>query len=113
MPTALVNVREAAARLGVHENTIRNWEAKGILRAIHLPGSITGDSSFARLKEWRAKCARTWRRLTKVTSSNQVARSAAISFTATSKPSRHCKDRFRRASSSRIPAGRRAFFSRH
>lgn len=39
MPTALVNVREAAARLGVHENTIRNWEAKGILRAIHLPGS--------------------------------------------------------------------------
>ncbi len=39
MPTTLVNVREAAARLGVHENTIRNWEAKGILRAIHLPVS--------------------------------------------------------------------------
>jgi len=39
MPAILINVREAAARLGVHENTIRNWEAKGILRAIHLPGS--------------------------------------------------------------------------
>ena len=39
MPATLINVREAAARLGVHENTIRNWEAKGILRAIHLPGS--------------------------------------------------------------------------
>jgi uncharacterized protein YjcR len=34
-----MNVREAAARLGVHENTIRNWESKGILRAIHLPVS--------------------------------------------------------------------------
>lgn len=39
MPTTLVNVREAAARLGVHENTVRNWESKGILRAIHLPVS--------------------------------------------------------------------------
>jgi DNA-binding transcriptional MerR regulator len=34
-----LNVRETALRLGVHENTIRNWESKGILRAIHLPGS--------------------------------------------------------------------------
>ena len=39
MPAALINVREAAARLGVHENTIRNWEQRGILRAIHLPVS--------------------------------------------------------------------------
>ena len=39
MPATLINVREAAARLGVHENTVRNWEAKGILRAIHLPVS--------------------------------------------------------------------------
>jgi putative resolvase len=39
MPTTLVSVREAAARLGVHENTVRNWESKGILRAIHLPVS--------------------------------------------------------------------------
>jgi DNA-binding transcriptional MerR regulator len=39
MPTTLVNVREAAARLGVHENTVRNWESRGILRAIHLPVS--------------------------------------------------------------------------
>jgi hypothetical protein len=23
----------------VHENTVRNWEARGILRAVHLPGS--------------------------------------------------------------------------
>lgn len=39
MPVTLINVREAAARLGVHENTIRSWEQKGILRAIHLPVS--------------------------------------------------------------------------
>lgn len=35
----LLNVREAAARLGVHENTIRNWEAKGLLHAVRLPVS--------------------------------------------------------------------------
>lgn len=35
----LLNVRETARALGVHENTIRNWETRGILRAVHLPGS--------------------------------------------------------------------------
>jgi excisionase family DNA binding protein len=35
----LLNVRETARMLGVHENTIRNWEERGILRAVHLPGS--------------------------------------------------------------------------
>lgn len=35
----MLNVRQAAERLGVHENTIRNWEAKGVLRAARLPGS--------------------------------------------------------------------------
>jgi excisionase family DNA binding protein len=34
-----LGVRETAKRLGVHENTVRNWEAKGILRALKLPGS--------------------------------------------------------------------------
>jgi hypothetical protein len=34
-----LNVRETARALGVHENTVRNWEARGILRAVHLPGS--------------------------------------------------------------------------
>jgi hypothetical protein len=35
----LLNVRDTARALGVHENTIRNWEARGLLRAVHLPGS--------------------------------------------------------------------------
>jgi excisionase family DNA binding protein len=35
----LLNVRETAQALGVHENTIRNWEARGLLRAVRLPGS--------------------------------------------------------------------------
>jgi len=39
MATDLLNVRETADRLGVHENTIRNWQTKGLLRAIRLPGS--------------------------------------------------------------------------
>jgi excisionase family DNA binding protein len=34
-----LNVREAAARLGVHENTIRNWVDTGVLAAERLPGS--------------------------------------------------------------------------
>ena len=34
-----LNVRETARRLGVHENTVRNWEEKGLLRASKLPGS--------------------------------------------------------------------------
>ena len=35
----LLNVRDTARTLGVHENTIRNWEERGILRAVRLPGS--------------------------------------------------------------------------
>ncbi len=35
----LLNVRDTARALGVHENTIRNWESRGVLRAVHLPGS--------------------------------------------------------------------------
>jgi len=34
-----LSVRETARRLGVHENTVRNWESRGLLRAVHLPGS--------------------------------------------------------------------------
>jgi hypothetical protein len=35
----LLNVRDTARALGVHENTVRNWEARGLLRAVRLPGS--------------------------------------------------------------------------
>lgn len=34
-----MNVRETAKQLGVHENTVRNWEKSGILRGFKLPGS--------------------------------------------------------------------------
>jgi excisionase family DNA binding protein len=34
-----LSVRDTARALGVHENTIRNWERQGILRAVRLPGS--------------------------------------------------------------------------
>jgi excisionase family DNA binding protein len=34
-----LNVRETAQRLGVHENTVRNWQARGVLHGIKLPGS--------------------------------------------------------------------------
>ena len=44
----LLNVRETARALGVHENTVRNWERRGLLRAVRLPGSgfrrfVVGD----------------------------------------------------------------------
>lgn len=35
----LLTGRATASRLGVHENTLRNWEARGVIRAVHLPGS--------------------------------------------------------------------------
>ena len=34
-----LNVRETAEQLGVHENTVRNWHARGVLHGIQLPGS--------------------------------------------------------------------------
>lgn len=34
-----LNVRQASQALGVHENTIRNWERQGVLHGIRLPGS--------------------------------------------------------------------------
>lgn len=37
--TEFMNVRDAAKRLGVHENTVRNLEGRGELKAVRLPGS--------------------------------------------------------------------------
>src|ERR1700680_427588 len=34
---SLVRVSEAAHELGVHDNTVRNWIEKGILKAVRLP----------------------------------------------------------------------------
>jgi len=42
---ALVGVRQAAEHLGVHENTLRRWEKKGLIRAVKLP---TGVRRFRR-----------------------------------------------------------------
>jgi excisionase family DNA binding protein len=40
MPQELMQVRAAARLLGVHENTVRRWEADGIIKAIRLPSGI-------------------------------------------------------------------------
>lgn len=34
-----LTVTEASARLGVHPNTLRNWEKAGVVRMVRLPGS--------------------------------------------------------------------------
>jgi len=39
MAKTMIGVREAAKRLGVHENTLRNWEERGLIRSLHLPVS--------------------------------------------------------------------------
>ena len=36
----LMQVRQAAQALGVHENTIRRWEERGLLRAVRLPSGV-------------------------------------------------------------------------
>jgi excisionase family DNA binding protein len=36
----LMQVRQAARVLGVHENTLRRWEERGLLRAVRLPSGV-------------------------------------------------------------------------
>jgi putative resolvase len=36
----LMKVREAARTLGVHENTVRRWEERGLIRAVRLPSGV-------------------------------------------------------------------------
>lgn len=38
-PDEILNVRETARRLGVHENTVRNWARQGVLPEARVPGS--------------------------------------------------------------------------
>ena len=60
----LMQVRQVARELGVHENTIRRWEERGLLQAVRLPSGVrrfrAGDveairaqmfSDFAPLRE--------------------------------------------------------------
>lgn len=37
---SLLGVREAAKDLGVHENTLRRWEERGLIRAVRLPSGV-------------------------------------------------------------------------
>lgn len=34
-----LTLKEASERLGVHPNTLRNWEEQGVIRLMRLPGS--------------------------------------------------------------------------
>lgn len=36
----LMQVRAAALQLGVHENTLRNWEKSGLIGAVRLPSGV-------------------------------------------------------------------------
>lgn len=36
----LLQVREAARALGVHENTLRRWEEAGYIHAVRLPSGV-------------------------------------------------------------------------
>jgi excisionase family DNA binding protein len=40
MAQQLMQVRQAAQALGVHENTIRRWEQRGLLHAVRLPSGV-------------------------------------------------------------------------
>jgi excisionase family DNA binding protein len=35
-----MQVRDAARELGVHENTLRRWEERGLIRAVRLPSGV-------------------------------------------------------------------------
>jgi excisionase family DNA binding protein len=36
----LMKVREVARTLGVHENTVRRWEERGLLLSVRLPSGV-------------------------------------------------------------------------
>jgi excisionase family DNA binding protein len=36
----LMQVRQVARALGVHENTVRRWEERGLLQAVRLPSGV-------------------------------------------------------------------------
>ena len=38
--TQLMQVRQVARTLGVHENTVRRWEERGLLHAVRLPSGV-------------------------------------------------------------------------
>lgn len=40
MSDELLNVRQTAKELGVHENTVRNLEKRGELKAVRLPSGV-------------------------------------------------------------------------
>ena len=49
---AYLTLKEASERLGVHPNTLRNWERRGLVRLARLPGSQyrrVSESEVARL----------------------------------------------------------------
>ena len=55
--TRYIGVREAARRLGVHENTVRNWAKRGVLVAARQAGSRTlrlEAAEVERLRESRS-----------------------------------------------------------
>jgi excisionase family DNA binding protein len=37
--TTALTLKEASKRLGIHPNTLRNWEQQGVIQLIRLPGS--------------------------------------------------------------------------
>lgn len=38
--STLISIREAARRLGVHDNTVRRYADRGLIRAVRLPSGV-------------------------------------------------------------------------
>ena len=53
--SGFLGVRETASRLGVHENTVRQWEGRGDLKAVRLPVSGFRRFSVADVNRMRAE----------------------------------------------------------
>ena len=57
----LLQVREAARALGIHENTLRRWEETGRIRAVKLP-TVYVASARSTCRDCTTICTRAWRR---------------------------------------------------
>jgi hypothetical protein len=57
-PSDRVTIRKAAELIGVHENTLRKWADRGIIKTLHLPASgyrrvPTSEVDRVRAEIWR------------------------------------------------------------
>ena len=75
-----LGVRAAANELGVHENTIRRWESRGLIRSVRLPGSNFRRFTAEDVEQVRQQMVDTYERHHAMDTLGEVAPVVSASF---------------------------------